>query len=189
MAEVPCSILTRENIWILFCCLFHNPSMLTLSSSFISKILCCQKSGNKRLLISLNSLNERIWNHYNVSEDQFKDPVCYLWRRGWVVKHSSFSTIARSDISVILVQNWHHGVSKSAKKNCFHWVLNSQHQPHYKNPSTLTHSANLPVHASLKLSDPFKVMALLNLKWSKFSSWIFYSTDVLVAEWLRVLGI
>ena len=34
----------------------------------------------------------------------------------FVRKYSSFSSIARSDISVILVQNRHHGVSKSAKK-------------------------------------------------------------------------
>ena len=32
------------------------------------------------------------------------------------LQQSSFSSIARSDISVILVQNWHRGVSESAKK-------------------------------------------------------------------------
>ena len=33
------------------------------------------------------------------------------------------------------------GFQNQQKNNCLHWVLNSQHQPHYKNPSNLTHSA------------------------------------------------
>ena len=54
------------------------------------------------------------------------------------VPYSGFSSIARSDISVILVQNWHHGVSESAKKitTTGYWTHNTN--PTLRFPAPLT---------------------------------------------------
>ena len=52
---------------------------------------------------------------------------------------SGFSSIARSDISVILVQNWHHGVSESANKKIAstgYWTHNTN--PTLRFPAPLT---------------------------------------------------
>ena len=83
--------------------------------------MCCFASDNNRVVVANFALN------YTV-----------MW---WCVngrkRDSSFSSIVRSDISVILVQNWHHGVSKSAKRaSPGYWTHNTN--PTLRFPAPLT---------------------------------------------------
>ena len=68
--------------------------------------------------------------------------------------HSSFFSIVRSDISVILVQNWHHGVSKSAKK-----IVSTGYWTHNTNPS-------LRIPASLTTQPPRHLLNRISLNWT-----------------------
>ena len=66
-----------------------------------------------------------------------------------------FFSIARSDISVILVQNWHHGVSKSAKKK----IASTGYWTHNTNPT-------LRIPAPLTTQPPKHLLNRISLNWT-----------------------
>ena len=76
----------------------------------------CQRRGClRRKLTSMKRNQSKIYNVQTEGHAALPFMIClYLFTLHYC--QSSFSSIARSDISVILVQNWYHGVSKSAKK-------------------------------------------------------------------------
>ena len=70
------------------------------------------------------------------------------------MRYSSFFSIVRSDISVILVQNWHHRVSKSAKK-----IASTGYWTHNTNPT-------LRIPASLTTLPPRHLLNRISLNWT-----------------------